>query len=327
MVLSDLLAGSGGGRVPFVPLVYGLAARLEQMAVGEMAADPGKLARSLRNAQRLFGYDAVVSSFDLSLEAEACGCEVRRAAGNIEVVGHPLADEGRIAAFDPEMVGERGRVPVVLEATRRLRQELGAAALLGVVAGPLTLAGHLRGEGLLEGLRNGSASDEEVLDLAGAAGLRMARLFGELRVDAVMVVEIFPAGADGSQLSLVEAPLASIWNVVRYYKAYPMLMARCSDTLPLDKLFGLGADGVLVSGPFAMEEVRQAAQARHVCFSLGVPLASFLADKGESARSVTDDLRLAGGSRFFLSSEWEVPVDTPPENLHGMVRAIREASI
>jgi uroporphyrinogen decarboxylase len=303
-----------------------MAARLEQTPLEEMAWNAGKLSRGLRNAQRLFGYDAVLSSFDLTLEAEACGCEVRWAGAGASVVSHPLADEGRLLAFDPQGVEGRGRLPVVLEATRRLRQELGEVALLGVVTGPLTLAALLTGEGLPDRLRAGSSRDEEVLELAGDVTLTMARLYCELGVDAVLVVEVFPAGADEPLLALLEKPLASVWNVVRYYRARPLLLVKCLDRVSLEQIFRLGADGVLVNGPFRLEEVKEVATVHNRCFSLGIPSSCFLGSKEEAARTVSDYLCRAGPEGFLLSSEWEVPFATPAENLHEMVRVVRKGT-
>ncbi|MDP2727955.1 MAG: uroporphyrinogen decarboxylase family protein [Dehalococcoidia bacterium] len=326
MMLRDLLSGKETSRAPFVPIVYGMASRLENMSTEEMAAEPGNLSRCLRNAQRLFGYDAVLNSFDPILEAEACGCQVSRAGGDAQVVSHSLASPNQISVFEPQAVGCQGRAPVVLEATKRLRQEVGEADLIGVVTGPFTLAGQLRGDGFLEGLNSGSSLDEEVLELAGDACLTMARLYCELRVDAIMAVEVLPSAVDESLLSLLAGPLTSLWNVVRYYKAYPLLMVRCEANPPLDGIFALGADGVLCSGPFKLKELKAKALARNASFSLGIPSRRFLAEKGEAVQSVADCLFQARGAKFFLASEWEVPLETPPENLHEMVRAVREAN-
>ena len=53
-------------RVPFIPWVCSFAAQLEQVEIEEMLSDAGLLSRSLMNAQKLFGYDAIVSVFDTS---------------------------------------------------------------------------------------------------------------------------------------------------------------------------------------------------------------------------------------------------------------------
>jgi uroporphyrinogen-III decarboxylase len=64
------------GRVPFIPWVSGFAARLEQLPLEDMLSDAGLLSRALLNARTLYGYDAIISIFDQSLEAEACGCRL-----------------------------------------------------------------------------------------------------------------------------------------------------------------------------------------------------------------------------------------------------------
>ena len=63
--------------MPFIPLVCSFAAKLRQISVKELFTNPTTLANSLRDAYKLFGYDAVLNAFDPSLEAEALGCEVK----------------------------------------------------------------------------------------------------------------------------------------------------------------------------------------------------------------------------------------------------------
>ena len=130
-------------RVPFIPWVTSFAAKLEQIPVKEMLSDATLLSRSLQNAQKLFGYDGITIVFDSTLEAEACGSEIKWSdSGKLpEVVSYPLAKGARVEDLDISDLEKRGRIPVVLETVKRLSILKGKELpLLGVITGPITLA-------------------------------------------------------------------------------------------------------------------------------------------------------------------------------------------
>src|SRR4030043_1945426 len=63
-------------RVLFRSWIFTHAARLEQIPVRRIFDDPTQYTKCLQNAQKLYGYDAIISSFDSSLETEICGYPV-----------------------------------------------------------------------------------------------------------------------------------------------------------------------------------------------------------------------------------------------------------
>lgn len=138
------------------------------------------LARALQNAQKLFGYDAVVFSFDPPLEAEACGCSINWGKESDLPSVPRLIDLQAVAQTDISDIEKRGRLPVVLEAARRLKVLLGrTVAQVGAVTGPLTLATCLSGVGI-EKLGEGSEEVKGVLRLAGQVTLRVCKAYCEL---------------------------------------------------------------------------------------------------------------------------------------------------
>jgi uroporphyrinogen decarboxylase len=94
-----------------------------------------------------FGYDAVTVFADNSLEAEALGAKISykdNAYPHIdEYCLNNIHDWKYLSIPDPE---EDGRMPVIIEACRILKEEVGEeAAVVGTVQGPMTLAGQLLG--------------------------------------------------------------------------------------------------------------------------------------------------------------------------------------
>ena len=62
------------GPLPFVPFVYGLAAKIANIPLREMVVDPTYYTYSLEGAYNLFHYHAIINNFDPTIEAKSCGC-------------------------------------------------------------------------------------------------------------------------------------------------------------------------------------------------------------------------------------------------------------
>lgn len=178
-------------RPLYLPLACSLAARLRQISLPEMFAGPTHYANALRDAYRLFGFDALVTSFDPTLEAEALGCPIQwESPDRLPQVGsHPLA-EGRGLADLEQKWEAKGRLPIVLEVTKRLSMLLSReVAIVGAMTGPFTLASQLRGEPFFSELREDTPHCQELLDFVGQCNLKLARLYAELKVDGLILIE------------------------------------------------------------------------------------------------------------------------------------------
>jgi len=307
-------------RAPFLPLVSALAAGLEQIPIREMYASPDLLARGMWNAQKLFGYDGVVALCDSTLEAEACGCPLEWAADGPSVVGHLLAEPGTVGGLDIAQLASQGRLPAALEATRRLSLTAGKTTAVGaVVTGPLTLAQHLSGR-VVDGLQTGRLDEaRDVLDLAGRIMVQLARLYGELKVDLLIVCDPLLGRLDARLVPILQPYFRPTWNVVGFYSAFSVLHTHCHTPELYRALLSLGADGV-VAAPSAVETDQDAGLA---CMGLALPLSMLAGDKDEIHHKVSGVL----GSRVigptFLTTEAEVPAWVPAEKMHHLLEALR----
>ena len=136
-------------RPLFLPWVCSFAAMLEQVPVKTMLSDPGILSRALSNANKLFGYDVILNHFDPILEAEACDCEIEWKDDYWPpvITSHPLEHGTDFYDLDTEDIENKGRIPVILEATKRLILTKGKEVpIAAMITGPLTLARHLKGK-------------------------------------------------------------------------------------------------------------------------------------------------------------------------------------
>jgi len=148
----ELLAGRWNGRTPcFSGLMNVTVSGLERLGLtfGEIHADPEKMAAAAATTYHSFGFESAVVPMDLCVEAEALGAQVdfRLDAPRLEFprVVAPLADSAEAFKFEvPSDLTRRGRLPVVVEAIRQLKESVGREIVIGAwVPGPLTLAMQL----------------------------------------------------------------------------------------------------------------------------------------------------------------------------------------
>ncbi len=151
-VLTTLL----GGKVDRVPVTSiagcgGTVCVDMQKATGiyfpEALKDSKKMARLAVASYELTGLECVRVPFDFVEEAEALGCEIKwwpEPKDLPAVMGHPYTKPEDLKM--PDNLLEAGRIPVVLDAIRILREEVGDFLPISSLAlGPFSLAGELAG--------------------------------------------------------------------------------------------------------------------------------------------------------------------------------------
>jgi uroporphyrinogen decarboxylase len=284
-----------------------------------MYSDPTTLANSLQACQRLFHHDGVVVLYDTTLEAEACGCPVTWPEGRHPTIASPLAGSAtELATLDPSGIEGRGRVPIVLEAARRLKDTIGRdVALLGAITGPITLAGHLTGQSW-DTMPGGET--EALVRLWEKIALALARAYAEMLLDAIIVID-HGLGASGPESApAIRDAVKTLSNLARFYDVPVIIHAGAVDERALPQLSELDVEGFSVA--YQPDQAALTGSSVRV-LGLGLPAAALTGSAEDAARSVQEMTSRDNGPRFFVTSEAEVPPETPAANLHSVVQALQ----
>ncbi len=326
-LVKDLFLLKDLPRLPFLPWVCTFAAKLEQFPVVDMLSEPGLLSTALLNAQELFSYDAITVVFDPSLEAEACGCEVSwpdNGDALPQVVSHPFPGGTGMEKIDIPGLEKRGRLPVCIEAFKRINILRGKQiALLGMVTGPFTLARHLYGENLAVDLRQGKAEAIKVIAAAGSIGLKLCRTYCELGADVVVINDGMLGSLDASSLTSAAAPLKSIWNVVRFYNVRSLLLTPGCTPDNIRPVIDLQSDGVSLGTDVDGAAVQQAAAGRKICCGLNIPTA--VLDKPADAVTLADIPMSDNRRGWFITTDGEIPYTAGVETIQEIARLINSS--
>ena len=310
-------------RPPFIPYMATAAARLMQVSVRDLFSDPTTLANSLQACQRLFKYDGIVILFDTTLEAEACGCQLSWQEGcPPKVVSSVFNNSDDLATLDASRIEGAARIPVVIEAAKRLTQTIGGeVSILGAITGPATLGSHLLGEAFLSACDTDFGAFDKVIDLWETIALARVRACGELNLD--LVEEDF-AVIGPTRYAAIQPALKTLRNLARFYDMAVIAHTRPSSVPDLNALAGLEVDGV--SAWDCASEGAANPPPGDTINGMCISSSALLGSAEDVRGTVLDLLSRSVGSHTFITSESEVPPATPAANLHGVMKALRDAA-
>lgn len=309
-------------RPVFVPFVYGLAAKIGQIPLREMVSDATYYTYSLEEAYKLLKYDGIVNNFDATLEAETFGCELEWSGDYVapRIAG---CSQLELREVNPE---ESSRTPILLETTKRIVMSQGKEiAVIGVLAGPCSLVKAITGDEL---------KDRDILNVISLADSLLTKLtksLCELRIDAVFFREdLLGAEYPGELLSPKKpyaAVYATLFNLIKYYNGYPVLIVKDIEFDSITELHKMiGPSGLILLGKRVSDDdlanLRNLSDSLKVSFGLPLPMGS----QAELLKQFTTISNFVSKHRppgFFYVSDGEVPYDMPLETIHDLIAKMR----
>jgi uroporphyrinogen decarboxylase len=313
-------------RIPVIAQVFGHAAKLTGVPLGDYVRDGETLARCQLEAWHRYRYDAVFSVMDVNVETEAASSVLRYPADQYPVIEQYAFDGDWNGLAVPDPLRD-GRMPEMLKALAILRRELGdETAIVGCILGPFTLATQLLGM-------------ERTLYLAIDDPVRMAQLM-DFAAETVIRFGRAQIGA-GAHMLLVFDPSASPAVI-------PPSFFREFELPRLQRVFqalseaGALANWLHIAGPSApilpyymkagvhianFDYMVSAAEAMRrlpvTCLNGNIkPLLFVEGGHAEVEAEAVELLRFFRHRRgFILSSGCEIPPEAKPENVAALVKA------
>jgi uroporphyrinogen decarboxylase len=317
-------------RVPVFSHIYGFAARLKKVSLKDYLNSGELLAFCQLEAWKRFDYDGVTAFADNCLEAEAIGSKISYkddAYPHIdEYCLNDIRDWKYLSIPDP---AEDGRMPVIIEACRILKDEVGEeTAVVGTVQGPMTLAGQLLGiEKLIYFVVDHPAEFCNLLNFT----TRVMVTFGKALINAgVHVIHIFDPSSSCSVINRAVFSEYILQHLKQAFKEYkdsgdPICWLNITgQTRPILDLYPeTGADlfniDYLVPISIAMEKLP------HHCINGNIKPFSFISGAEKviqrEARDLLEETQFRGG--FILGPGCEIPLESKVSNIEAMMKAAK----
>jgi uroporphyrinogen decarboxylase len=321
---------------PWVPFAGVHAGKLKGYTAREVLRDGKKLLESLLEANRLYDPDGQPVIFDLQVEAELLGCELAWAEKSPPAVAtHPLAGTLDVPTRLPGP--DEGRLPMILEVMRQMKRAVGhKTALYGLVCGPFTLASHLRGTEIFMDMFDHPDELQALLAYTGAVSLRIASYYIEAGMDVIAIVDPLVSQVSPRHFrSFLMEPFQCLFSELRQKGALSSFFVCGDATKNIEVMCQSGPDCISIDENIDLVAAKQITDRYNITLGGNIPLTTrmLLGTQQDNMKFVVDLLeavhehgtdKSTAYHNFILSPGCDMPYDTPPENVVGVLQAVRD---
>jgi uroporphyrinogen decarboxylase len=236
----------------------------------KMLKDPELLAKGVVNAAKRYKADGIPLVFDLSVEANSVGCELKWWGDNVpSVKTHPCSDKTPEAAGLKLPTNDSGRWPVLYEAAKIAKPQLDEmdCALMGLFCGPLTLASHLAGVRIFTDVYKNKEFAHDVLKFAGEVCAKAAGFYAEMGCDIIANVDPVASQIKAETFREYVTPNSQAANKVIHDAGITSSFFICGDcTKVLEEVCKIGTHGFAIDEQLNLNFVRDMARKYEVGF-------------------------------------------------------------
>ncbi|VVS91348.1 uroporphyrinogen decarboxylase family protein [Desulfoluna spongiiphila] len=312
-------------RTPWVPYTGAQIANLKGYAADDMFKDVDKLVECLLEAVAQYAPDGLPVMFDLQVEAEILGCDLKWYPNTPPTVcTHPLADDFTIPTR--RLTREDGRIPIIMEATRRLKEAKPDIALYGLVCGPFTLASHLRGTNIFMDMYGQPEKVKELITYCEEVVSEYAGYLIEAGCDVIgavdpLVSQISPASFD----QFLGEPFTAFFDKLKA-QSMPSTFFVCGDaTKNIPAMCLTGPDAIAIDENVDIVEAKKVTDEHGVLISgnLQLTITMLFGTQQDNQKAAIDLMDALGTKDFILAPGCDVPFNVPPENIVGIGMAVQ----
>lgn len=287
------------------------------------------MAKAAATSYKLFGYECAVVPFDLGVEAQLFGCQLNfyPNCGTDEVL-YPTIKEKAVQRMEDIKVPEEvmaGRVPMVCQAIRWLKKEIGHEVAIGTyLLGPFTLCGQIMElEPLLKTTFKKPQEVKALLMSLAPLLIKLARVYEECGVDYITLREM---GATSDVLSpkafreVVQPSLEAILDGI----SVPKVLHICGNSNPIiEAMAQCGADAVSVDQKNNLSQSRAKLGPKALLFGNIDPFNLLVRGSREEVKETVRRLLKDGASALWPGCDlWPT---IPAENFSAMMEAVKNS--
>lgn len=236
----------------------------------KMLQDPELLAKGIVFTAERYKADGIPLLFDLSVEANAVGCDLKWWPDNVpSVTTHPCSDKTPAEAGLQLPNKDSGRWPVIYEAAKIAKPKLDEldCVLMGLFCGPLTLASHLAGVRIFTDVYKNKEFAAEVCKFAGEVGARSAEFYAEMGCEIIANVDPVASQIKAETFREYVTPNSQAANKIIKDAGLTSSFFICGDaTKVMEEVCQIGTDGFAIDEQMNMNFIRDLARKYGVGF-------------------------------------------------------------
>jgi len=333
----DALHNKEVERIPWVPFVGCHAASLIGVTAEEYFKSSDNIVKGVTKAYEQYRPDGLPVLFDLQVEAEAMGCELKYSDTNPpSVATHPLEEGKKLEEL--KIPGEKdGRFPVVLDATARICEALGdKIALYGLITGPFTLALHLMGTDIFYEMIDEPENVHKLMSFCKDVCINTSRMYIDAGVDIIAVVDPMTSQISPDNFAEFVSPYAKpVFEYVRSRGKGCSFFVCGNAKKNIEEMCKCEPDNISIDENIPLEYVKEVCSKYGVSFGGNIQLTvtMLFGTPADNIANAENCMSIGGKKGYILSPGCDMPFATPPENVkaiasyvHGEVAEFMKSS-
>lgn len=314
-------------RTPWVPFVGCHGGYLIDKGATEYLQSVETIVAGVGKAIELYQPDGIPVIFDLQVEAEALGCELKWRDDNPPaVVTHPL--QQGVSLDSMHVPGpDEARIPVAIEAAKRLKQAHPDIALYGLVTGPFTLALHLLGTDIFTKMMMEPEEIHTIMSFAEQVTARMSSYYIEAGCDVIAVVDPMTSQIDPASFEMfVSEPATRLFQGIRDQKAWGSFFVCGQAQQNIEVMCKCKPDNVSIDENIPLDYVKDTALKHDISFggNLKLTVVLLMGTPEDCQTHAIECMDIAGDKGFILAPGCDLPLSTPPDNLKAITALVRD---
>lgn len=315
-------------RTPWVPFVGAHAGQLLGLDATTYFKSEQHIIDGAEEAIKRYNPDGIPVTFDLQIEAEVLGCDIKWSADNPPaVVSHPLAD-GTLKLEDLKVPCRcKGRIATVMNATTKIKEAHPDIALYGLITGPFTLALHLMGTDIFMKLFEDPEYVGKVMDYCTKVGKAMSDYYIEAGCDVVAVVDPMVSQIDPMSFEMFVSPYCKeVFSHIRECGALSSFFVCGNATQNIEEMCKCGPDNISIDENIPLDFLKEQCDKYEISFGGNMKLTSVLliGTPEDSKFEALECMDIGGKKGFILAPGCDLPMATPPENLEAVAEIVHD---
>jgi MtaA/CmuA family methyltransferase len=313
-------------RTPWVPFIGCHAASLIGVNAEEYFKSSKNIINGVLKACERYNPDGIPALFDLQVEAEAMGCQLKYAKDNPpSVATHPM--EQGVKMEDLKIPGEKdGRFPIVLEATRKICSKIGdKIAVYGLITGPFTLALHLMGTDIFYEMVDNPEKVQQLMQLCAKVCMNTSRMYIEAGVDIIAVVDPMTSQISPDNFREFVAPYAiEVFNYIRSVHKASCFFVCGNAKNNIEEMCKCKPDNISIDENIPLEYVKQVCQKYGVSVGGNIKLTvtMLFGMPMDNIKDAENCMSIGGKKGYILSPGCDIPYAVPPVNIEAIASCV-----
>lgn len=323
-ILFDALKNKKTERTPWVPFVGCHGGALIGVSADEYLKSADHLVKGAKEAIKRYQPDGIPITFDLQIEAEALGCGLTWAEDNPPAVTAHVLEEKSLCELNT-IDENTGRIPILLEAVRRLKAEADAVAIYGLVTGPFTLALHLQGTQIFMDMFDNPQKVKELMAFTQKIAIKMSAMYIEAGCDIIALVDPMTSQISPEAFREFVSPSAkSVFDEIRSCQVFSSFFVCGHAQRNVEAMCETGPDNVSVDENIPLNYVKDVCQKFGISFggNLQLTVVLLMGDEEAAQRNALECMNIGGDTGFILAPGCDLPYNVPQKNLEAISKLV-----